>query len=51
VPLRSGGGLLENLVLAQIINPVNPEGPYMHGMVVALVPHCYSRRSEVNLIS
>jgi hypothetical protein len=30
VPLRSGGGLLENLVLAQIIIPINPKGPITH---------------------
>jgi hypothetical protein len=30
VPLGSSGGLLENLCLAQIIIPINPEGPFTY---------------------
>jgi hypothetical protein len=30
VPLGSGGGLLENFGLAQIIIHVNPKGPLTH---------------------
>jgi hypothetical protein len=52
VPLGSGGGLLENFGLSQILIPIKLKGPsHMHGMVGTLVPPCYSRWSEANLNS